>query len=127
MRKNRITKGQKLVQTRIMAKTLRELERQAERDGTSVAAILRGLAEQHVTMGRSLYQRVRAIEVSLVNFGVVPDGVVQPLDAEGDPDGLLEVPTTSREVARREIMAKKALDILVEARAKKADEKEGKT
>ena len=113
MRKNRITRGQKLVQTRIMSKTLRELERQAELDGTSVAAILRGLCEQHVTMGKSLYQRVRSIEVSLVNYGIVPEGVVQPLAEELD---FMSVPDAA---TRRERMAQKALDILVEARAKK--------
>ena len=82
MRKNRITRNQKLVQTRVSAKVLRLLERQAEVEGTSTAAILRSLIEGHVLFGRSLFQRVRAIEVSLVNYGIVPEGIVQPSVAE---------------------------------------------
>lgn len=84
MRRNRITADQRLIQTRISSKTLRALEKQAEVEGTTTAAILRGLAEQHVTSGRSLFQRVRAIEIALVNFGVVPEGVVQPTKGETD-------------------------------------------
>ena len=82
MRKNRSWPVRKLIQTRISVKAMRGLERQAEVEGTTTAAILRILAEQHVTEGRSLFQRVRAIEVALVNFGVVPEGVVQPLKKE---------------------------------------------
>ena len=82
MRKNRITADQKLVQTRISSKVLKALEKQAEVEGTTTAAILRGLAEQHVTSGRSLFQRVRAIEVSLVNYGIVPEGIAQPTSKE---------------------------------------------
>lgn len=82
MRKNRITADQKLVQTRISSKAMRALEKQAEVEGTTTAAILRGLAEQHVTSGRSLFQRIRAIEVSLVNYGIVPEGVMQPTTKE---------------------------------------------
>ena len=82
MRKNIITKDQKLIQTRVSSKTLSALEKQAEVEGTTTAAILRGLAEQHMTSGRSLFQRVRAIEVSLVNYGIVPEGVTQPTSKE---------------------------------------------
>ncbi len=78
MRKNRLSKDQCLVQTRISAKALRGLERQAEIEGSTTAAILRHLAEEHVTSRRSLFQRVRAIEVALVNYGIVPESVAQP-------------------------------------------------
>jgi hypothetical protein len=83
VRRNRISSTRsRLVQTRVSKKAMLALERQAEVEGTTTAAILRHLVEAHVTEGRSFYERVRAIEVALVNFGVVPEGVTQPTKAE---------------------------------------------
>jgi hypothetical protein len=68
-------RGQILVQARITRVAHKRLAVRAHQEGLSLAQVLRQQLESELSA--PLHKRVRAIEVALIRFGVVPEGVRQ--------------------------------------------------
>lgn len=64
-----------LVQARISQSAYKRLETRANSEGVTLAFLVRHQLE--AVAAPSLYKRVRALEVALIKFGVVPEGVRQ--------------------------------------------------
>ena len=65
-----------LVQARISRAAHKRLQARAQQEGLSLAQVLRHQLESE--LAAPLHKRVRVIEVALIKFGVVPEGVRQP-------------------------------------------------
>jgi predicted DNA-binding protein len=76
-----------LIQTRVVPEAYTRLGELADQEGQTMAGYLRGVIMQIIADDgkRTLATRVRAIEVALVNWGIVPEGVEQPSGPEVPP------------------------------------------
>lgn len=82
----------KLLQARCPNSVVIGLKRLAAEEGVTVATLHRRILMASVDGANSLGNRVRAIELAMLNYGIVPEGVLQaqPHERDVNANGLTE-------------------------------------